>query len=113
LDTLVANLDVSQKEVTANLQETLVFVQKTSQSAIPVMQQTQKDLADLEPVIQQSQELLKQTTDTMNHVSGATQDVQTEIHKFIFPPPQPWYKKYIFNPLRIVTKMITVPVSTF
>ena len=113
LDILVQNADASQKTVIAAVQQTLTSVQKTTESAIPVMDQTQKDLASLQPVIVQAQEMVKQSTDTMAHISASTADIETEIHRFVFPPPQPWYKKYIWNPVKMASHVLTVPVTSF
>lgn len=106
LDKLVKSLDVSQKEIVENVADTLKTVQTTTSSVVPVMNQAQKDLASLEPVIEE-------TRIAMDNVSKTSTDVQTEVHKLVYPPPAPWYKKYIFSPAKILMHMVTVPISTF
>jgi 50S ribosomal subunit-associated GTPase HflX len=109
LDTLVKNLDASQKDVVANVNQTLTGVQSTVASVTPVMVQTQKDLADLEPVIAQTQALMVQATDTTTNISKTTADIATEIHKYVYPPPQKWYQK-IWGPIKLGIHMLTVPI---
>ncbi len=111
LDALIKNLDSNQAQITAGSVDALKSIQTATSSITPVMQQTQKDLETLQPVIEKSQELLNNSTDTMAHVSGTTQDIQTEIHKFVYPPPRKWYQKYITDPVRFGLKMLTVPLT--
>jgi chromosome segregation ATPase len=109
LDTLVVNADASQKQVIASVQATLTAVQKTTESVLPVMDQTHKDLAALEPAINQIQPLLQQSTDTMTHVSQATADISTEIHKYVYPQPQKWYQK-LWGVTKLGMHMLTYPL---
>jgi uncharacterized membrane protein len=109
LDTLVKNLDISQKEVVVSTNQVLRAVQGSTEAVSPVLQQTQKDLADLEPVIAQTQVLMKNSSDTMGNVSASTADIAHEIHKYVYPPTQKWYQK-IWGPLKLALHMITVPI---
>lgn len=110
LDMLVINLDGSQKDVVKGVAQTLAAVQATTSSVIPVMEQTRANLATLQPAIVEVNALLKNTTSTMSHVDGATADIQTEIHKFVYPPPRPWYDKYIVDPIKLGARMLTIPL---
>lgn len=111
LDKLVQSLDVSQKEIATNVADTLKTIQATTASVAPVMNQAQRDLADLEPVIEQTRVTMQNTADTMAHVSGVTADVQAEVHKLVYPPPQKWYQKYILSPMKIGLKLFTIPIK--
>lgn len=102
LNKLVQNLDASQKQVVANVADTLKAVQTTTSSVAPVMQQAQKDLAALEPIIAQSQV-------AMDNVNKTTTDVAAEVHKFVYPPPQKWWQK-VWGPMKLIMHMVTVPI---
>lgn len=106
LNTLILHLDANQDQVTLSLQQTLKSVQETTAATVPVVQQAQKDLADLEPI-------LAQANSTMTNVAASTEDIKTEIHKFVYPPPQKWYQKYLLSPLKLGLHMLTVPVTAF
>jgi hypothetical protein len=45
------------------------------------------------------------------NVSRATSDAEHEIHKFVYPPPRPWYDKYIIDPLKMGMRMLTIPLT--
>lgn len=103
LQTLV-NFDASQKQASRAIQD-------TSAALLPVMDQTRRDLAALEPAIGQMTPLLQQGTGIATNLNKTTADVQFEAHKLIFPPPRPWYDKYIFDPLRIAAHVVTYSVN--
>jgi ABC-type transporter Mla subunit MlaD len=101
---LVSTADDTLKQLTISVNHSL--------EPLPLLlQQTQADLKDLEPTITELTPLAKNTSDAMEHVSGITADTQHEIHKFVYPPPQPWYDKYIINPAKIVLHMLTIPLT--
>jgi hypothetical protein len=103
VDALVQSFDVTQKQAGASISQ-------TSAALVPVIEQTRKDLAQLEPAIRQVEPLLMRTTDIAVNVSNATADVEHEIHKLVYPPPRKWYEKYFLDPLRTAAHLVTIPI---
>jgi hypothetical protein len=104
VDGLVVSFDASQKQAAQSIEQ-------TTAALIPVMWQTQRDLAALEPSIQQSTPLLAQATAVTSNANKITADMATEIHKFVYPPPRKWYQKYIFDPVKTMIHLITIPIG--
>ena len=104
VDGLVVSFDASQKQASRAIQD-------TSAALLPVMDQTRRDLAALEPAIGQITPLLQQSTEIAGNLNKTTADVQFEAHKLIFPPPRPWWDRYIFDPLRIAAHVVTFSVN--
>lgn len=114
----------SIQQLVAQGQPVLKQTQDTMLSAQHTMEETQKTIADIQPVLKETQSTLSQLgivtqklqpaadslSGTMAHIDGITQDAQTEIHKFVYPPPQPWYDKYIINPVKLGMRMLTIPL---
>ena len=100
---LIQSIDASQKQAASSIAQ-------TSGSMVPVIQQAQRDLADLQPAIQQVTPLLQRTTDIAVNLSNTTADVQHEIHKFVYPPPRKWYQKYFLDPAKTLAHLVTIPV---
>ena len=48
---------------------------------------------------------------TLTNVQGVTADVQTEVHRFVYPPPRKWYQKYIIDPAKIAGHLLTYSVK--
>lgn len=105
LDALIVSIDATQKTAGES-------IASTSSAIGPVMEQTRKDLADLEPAIQQVDPLLLRLTDVAVNLSNSTADVAHEIHKFVYPPPRKWYQKYILDPTKFVAHMLTIPLTS-
>lgn len=99
------------QDTMASAQKTVEETQKTIEEFQPVLQQTQTTLTDLDIETKKLQPAADSLSVTMGHIDGITQDVQTEIHKFVHPPPKPWYSKYIIDPLKIGLKMLTIPLN--
>lgn len=81
-----------------------------SAALVPVIKQTQQDLADLKPAIEQMTPLLQQGTAIAGNLNASTADVEHEIHKLVYPPPRKWYQKYFLDPLRAAAHLVTIPV---
>ena len=100
---LVVSLDATQKQAGASIAE-------TSAALAPVIEQSARDLAELQPAIHQVTPLLERTTDVAANLSNATADVQHEIHKLVYPPPRKWYQKWFLDPLRTAAHLFTIPI---
>jgi methyl-accepting chemotaxis protein len=98
VDAFVLSLDASQKQAAASIQQ-------TSQALAPVIEQTSRDIHDLEPAIQQLTPLLQQFTATASNLNNTTADVQHEVHKLVYPPPRKWWQKWFTDPLKAAGEM--------
>jgi len=107
---LVKNSTILVNTANASLLSLTESVNKALGPVPPLLDQTRENLLLLEATEEQLTPLAKNTSDTMEHVSGITADTQYEIHKFVYPPPQPWYDKYIINPAKIIFHMLTIPL---
>jgi hypothetical protein len=104
VDDLIISLDASQRQAAS-------AIAQTSAALLPVMQQTQQDLAELQPAIQRLPPLLQRSTEIAGNLSDATSDVQHEIHKMVYPPPRKWYQKYFLDPIKIGLHLVTIPLD--
>ncbi len=104
VDNLVQSFDRTQKSAG-------LAIEQTTAALVPVIQQTQKDVADLEPAIQQVTPLLMRSTDIAVNLSNATADVQHEIHKLVYPPPRKWWQKWITDPAKDLIQMFKLTHS--
>jgi hypothetical protein len=103
MDQVTQDFDATQKQAGDSIAE-------TSAALVPVIRQAHDDLADLQPTIKQLLPLAQQTTAIAANVNSSTADIQHEIHALVYPPPRKWYQKYFLDPVRIVAKMVTIPV---
>ena len=106
VDGLVVSFDASQKQASRAIQD-------TSAALLPVMDQTRRDLAALEPAIGQMTPLLQQSTEIAGNLNKTTADVEAEVHKLVFPPPRKWWQKWFLDPLKTAAHLITIPISSF
>jgi hypothetical protein len=106
VDELVVSFDASQKQASRAIQD-------TSAALLPVMDQTRRDLAALEPAIGQMTPLLQQGTGIAGNLNKTTADVEAEVHKLVFPPPRKWWQKWFLDPLKTAAHLITIPISSF
>jgi hypothetical protein len=106
VDELVVSFDASQKQASRAIQD-------TSAALLPVMDQTRRDLAALEPAIGQMTPLLQQTTEVASNVRNTTAALDHEVNKLVYPPPRKWYQKFLLDPLKTAAHLITIPISSF
>ena len=110
LQVTVKNVDDSQKVITASATKALDTLPGVTKQLQATLVSTQANLDDLQVTVKQSQVLMKNSSDTMEHVSGITADMQTEVHKFVYPPPSPWYQRYVLGPIKLGIRMVTIPI---
>lgn len=101
---LLQSLDATQKDAGKSITD-------ASAALVPVIKQTQQDVADLDPVIREMLPLMKQSTAIARNLNASTADVQHEIHKLVYPPPRKWWQKWITDPIHIGAEYFKVTHS--
>lgn len=94
------------------LSQTAAKADETLSSVPPLMSTANETIAKMGATMDGvNQVITGPVQSTMKHVDGATADVQTEIHRFVYPPPRPWWEKYIIDPAKIAGHVLTYSVK--
>jgi hypothetical protein len=51
--------------------------------------------------------LLTQSAGIANNINQTTADLSHEVHKLVYPPPRKWYQKFITDPLKVASHVLT------
>ena len=99
-------------QTTRNIDVLVAQATVTLQSVPPLMTTSQETIAKMGATMDGINQVVDgPVMSTMQHVDGVTADVQTEVHRLVFPPPRKWYQKYIVDPLKIAGHLLTYSIK--
>jgi len=99
-------------QTTRNIDALVAQATVTLQSVPPLMASSQETMQKMGAVMDGvNQVITGPVQSTMKHVDGVTADVQTEVHKLVYPAPRKWYQKYIIDPITIAGHLLTYSIK--